>query len=57
MMGNTLPRSGTVRKPGPFPASMRLTGPQTLFIAPLALWFALSYMVRSWWAAQTGERD
>jgi len=29
--------------------SLREAGPQILLIAPLALWFALSYMIKSWW--------
>jgi hypothetical protein len=34
--------------------SLREAGPQILLIAPLTLWFALSYMIKSWWL---GERD
>lgn len=50
-MDNTLSRRSEKRPNG------RLTGAQAVFLAPLALWFALSYMARSWLAADRGERD
>ncbi|QUT06004.1 hypothetical protein KFK14_00375 [Sphingobium phenoxybenzoativorans] len=50
-MDNTLPRRGEKRPNG------RLTGAQTVLLAPLALWFALSYMARSWLTAGRSEQD
>ena len=41
---------GTV-SPAPTPARWLTTGLLTVLLAPLALWFSLSYLVRSWFLA------
>lgn len=52
-MVGTVSRRVTV----PTPMHWLTTGLLAVFLAPMALWFSLSYVVRSWLLARRGASD